>query len=83
MRYQEGAGEDEFEEEPRGEGMQQAMGDLLTCPHCVGIWFATPMWFGMILAPRLTRFVAGILLSVTTADFTHRAYLKAKKWGDS
>ena len=50
-----------MEEEPRGEGMQQALGDLLTCPYCIGVWIVTPMWFGMVLAPRLTRFVAGIL----------------------
>ncbi len=82
MRYKEGAGEGEVEEDPRGEGMQQALGDLLTCPYCIGVWIVTPLWFGMALAPRLTRFVAGILATVTTADFMHRIYLKAKKWGD-
>ena len=82
VRYQEGAGEGEVEEEPRGQGMQQALGDLLTCPYCIVVWIATPMWFGMALAPRLTRFVAGILATVTTADFMQRVYLKAKNWGD-
>lgn len=75
-------GEGEVEGEPKGQGLQVTVGELLTCPYCIGMWITTPMWFGMILAPRLTRFMAGILTSVTIADFTHRAYLKAKKMGD-
>ena len=81
VRFKESAGEGEVEEESRGHGLQEAVGDLLTCPYCIGVWIITPMWFGMALAPRLTRFVAGILATVTTADFMHRVYLKAKHWG--
>ena len=73
-----GDGEGEVEEEPCGEGMQQAPGDLLTCPYRIGVWIIMPLWFGTILAPRLTQFVAGILASVTGADFMHRVYVKAK-----
>ena len=83
VEYQKGAGEGEVEEEPRGTGMQEAVGDLLTCPYCVAVWIVTPLWFGMALAPRLTRFVAGILATVTISDFMQRVYLKAKNWGDS
>ena len=83
VEYKKGAGEGEVEEEPRGTGMQEAVGDLLTCPYCIGVWIVTPLWFGMALAPRLTRFVAGILATVTLSDFMHRVYLKAKNWGDS
>ena len=83
VEYKKGAGEGEVEEEPRGEGMQQAIGDLVTCPYCIGVWIATPLWFGMLLAPRLTRFVVSVLASITAADFMHRVYLKAKNWGDS
>ena len=84
VRFKESAGEGEVEEESRRtHGLTEAVGDLLTCPYCMGVWIATPLWFGMALAPRLTRFVAGIFATVTTADFMHRAYLKAKSWGDS
>ena len=82
VTYKQGEGEGEVEEEPRGEGMRQALGDLLTCPYCIGVWIITPLWFGMVLAPRLTRFVAGILATVTGADFMHRAYVQAKTWGE-
>ena len=84
VQFKEFTGEGEVEEESRRDGgVKEAVGDLLTCPYCMGVWIAVPMWFGMALAPRLTRFVAGILATITTADFTHRAYLKAKNWGDS
>lgn len=82
VEYKKGAGEGEVEEEPRGSGMQEAVGDLLTCPYCIAVWIVTPLWFGMALAPRLTRFVAGILATVTVSDFMQRVYLKAKNWGD-
>ena len=83
VRFKESAGEGEVEEESRRtHGLTEAVGDLVTCPYCIGVWIATPMWFGMALAPRLTRFVAGIFATVTTADFMHRVYLKAKNWGD-
>ena len=84
VRFKAEAGEGEVEEESRRDGgLKEAVGDLLTCPCCIGVWIVTPLWFGMALAPRLTRFVAGILATVTTADFMHRAYLKAKQWGGS
>ena len=82
VRLKGGAGEGEVEEEPRGEGMQKALGDLVTCPYCIGVWIATPLWFGMLLAPRMTRFAAGVLATVTGADFMHRVYVKAKSWAD-
>ena len=82
VTYKKGDGEGEVEEEPRGEGMQQALGDLLRCPYCIGVWIVTPLWFGLMLAPRLTRFVAGILATVTSADFMHRVYVQAKNWGE-
>jgi hypothetical protein len=28
------------------------MGELLTCPFCLGQWVATGLIFGLVLAPR-------------------------------
>jgi hypothetical protein len=72
-----GAGE--VEEEPRGRGVQRGIGHLISCPYCVGPWCATALGFGLVFAPRLTRFFAGILASIATSDFLHRAYLAAKE----
>ena len=69
----------EVEEEPRGHGLQRGIGNLISCPYCVGPWCAAALGFGLIFAPKITRFFAGILASVTMSDFLHRAYVAAKE----
>lgn len=63
-----------LEEEPRGEGLQKALGSLLTCHFCLGMWTAAFFSYGLVLAPRATRFLASILSILTLSDFTHQAY---------
>ena len=72
------AGAGEVEEEPRGRGIQRGIGNLISCPYCMGPWSATALAFGFVLAPRTTRFFASILASVAASDFLQRAYLKMK-----
>ena len=78
VNYIRSAGAGEVEEEPRGRGIQRGIGQLVSCPFCLGPWCATALTFGLVFAPRVTRFFAGILTSVTISDFLHRAFLKAK-----
>jgi hypothetical protein len=42
-------------------------------------WCATGLALGFIFAPRVTRFFAGILVSVTASDFLHRAYARMEQ----
>jgi hypothetical protein len=42
-------------------------------------WCAMALAFGLVFAPRATRFFAGILASVAISDFLQRAYLAAKE----
>ena len=79
VSYIRSAGAGEVEEEPRGRGIQRGIGNLISCPYCVAPWCATALAFGFMFAPRVTRFFAGILASVATSDFLHRAYLTMKK----
>ena len=74
-----GVGAGEVEEEPRGRGIQRGIGHLISCPYCMAPWCATALAFGLVFAPRVTRFFAGILASVATSDFLHRAYVAAKE----
>src|SRR5207248_10313332 len=39
-------------EEPIEGGMEQAIGELVTCSRCVGTWTAAGLAFSQILAPR-------------------------------
>jgi uncharacterized protein DUF1360 len=79
VSYIRSAGAGEVEEEPRGRGIQRGIGHMVSCPYCMAPWCATALAFGLLFAPRLTRFFAGILASVATSDFLHRAYLAAKE----
>ncbi|HZR78454.1 MAG TPA: DUF1360 domain-containing protein [Chthoniobacterales bacterium] len=77
VSYIRSAGHGEVEEEPRGRGFQRGIGQLLSCPYCLAPWCATGLAFGILFAPRVTRFFAGILTTVATSDFLHKIYLKA------
>jgi hypothetical protein len=73
-RYEDDAGPAELSEETRGEGMRAAVGELIGCPYCLGLWFASGMTAGLTVAPRETRLAASTLTAVTIADFMQIAY---------
>jgi hypothetical protein len=77
-RYQEAAGHGEVEEEPRGRGLRLAIGELLVCPFCLAQWVAATFAIGLVAAPRLTRFIAGIYVAETLADVMQLAYKAAE-----
>lgn len=63
----------------KGEGLQKAVGNLLTCSYCIGPWVTTAMLFGYRVRPRETRFLATVFAIVTGSDFLHASYQKLKK----
>jgi hypothetical protein len=60
-RYEGLSGPAELAEEVRGTGLRKAVGELLTCPFCLAHWIATGYGFGLVFAPRATRFAASVL----------------------
>ncbi len=74
VRYKGSAGAGEVEEEPRGRGVQRAIGELISCPYCMGPWSASVLGFGMLFAPRTTRFLASVLGTIAISDFLNRAF---------
>jgi len=62
------------EDEGRGEGLRYAIGELLTCPYCVGPWIATGLTATTLAAPRFGRTLASIFVAVTIADTLHDAH---------
>jgi hypothetical protein len=72
--YEGPAGEGEVKEKPRGAGMQLALGELLSCPFCMGTWVAAFFAYALVLNPSLTRFVAGIFTAHALADGLQLAY---------
>jgi hypothetical protein len=82
-RYQESAGHGELEEQPRGEGLRMATGELLICPYCLGQWIASAFGVGLVGAPRFTRLIAFIYSAETVSDFLQLAYKMAEDSADS
>jgi hypothetical protein len=75
-----GAGE--LEERPKGRGLRRAIGDLVSCPFCLGTWIASGFIYGHIFAPRLARTIASIFAVGGLADFLQQAYVKAQEMND-
>ena len=65
-------------EKPRGRGARRAVGELVLCPYCLSVWIATAFAGGLVIAPRPTRWIAGILTTVFGADILQVAYKKAE-----
>lgn len=71
-----------LDEEPRGQGLQKALGGLLTCHFCLGMWIAAFFSYGITFLPRPTRFFASILTILTLSDFLHQRYKKSINQAD-
>lgn len=72
------AGEAELHEEVRGDGVRGAVGELLTCPFCLGQWVATGLVAGLVFAPRATRLAAATLATLAGSDMLQLAYCRLR-----
>lgn len=74
-------GPGEFEERSRGSGVRKAIGELLICPYCLGLWVVAAFSVGLLFSPRLTRFIASVFAALTLSDFLQIAYKAAEEKG--
>ncbi len=79
--FQEEGGPGEYEEASRGSGARKAIGELLICPYCLGLWVVAAFSLGLLFAPRLTRFLASVFSALTISDFLQIAYKAAEEKG--
>ncbi|MGW3078298.1 DUF1360 domain-containing protein [Kitasatospora sp. NPDC001132] len=63
------SGPAELEEAVRGTGARKAIGELLSCPFCTGLWIATGITAGTLFAPKATRLTTATLSALAAADF--------------
>jgi Protein of unknown function (DUF1360) len=54
--------------QPAGEGMRRAVGELVTCSHCVSLWAAGALAVAQLARPRETRLVARAFAALAVAD---------------
>lgn len=74
--FQDDAGPGEVDEAARGHGLRRATGELLVCPHCLGMWVATGLVAGRLAAPEVTRWTAATFSIVFASDLLHNGYAK-------
>jgi hypothetical protein len=77
-RFEDDAGPGEVSEKARGRGLRRAVGELIVCPYCMGMWIATAFAAGLVAAPRPTRWAASVLTAVFGSDLLQIAYKKAE-----
>jgi uncharacterized protein DUF1360 len=70
---------DEEAQEPEQEGLARALGELLTCPYCIGVWVAAGFSTSLVLFPRETRFAAAVFGGQTVADFLNAAFVRLRE----
>lgn len=74
-------GPGELDEASRGTGARKAVGELIVCPYCLGLWVVAAFSIGLLFAPRLVRFVAAVFTALTASDFLQIAYKAAEEKG--
>jgi hypothetical protein len=72
----------ELRERVRGGGWRRAVGEMLTCPFCLGQWLATLYVFGLAFAPRLTRALAATFAIHAGSDALQVAYTRLENGAD-
>jgi hypothetical protein len=77
-RFQDDAGPSEVSEAARGHGLRRAIGELIVCPYCLGLWISAASAAGLIVAPRATRWTAAVLAALFGSDLLQLAYSKAQ-----
>jgi Protein of unknown function (DUF1360) len=61
-------------EEPVQGGMEQAIGELVTCTRCIGTWAAAGLASTQILAPRFGRVLTWSLGAAAVNDFLQAGF---------
>jgi hypothetical protein len=62
------------EERPAGEGLQRALGELVTCSRCVGTWVAAGLASSQMVAPRFGRALTWTLGAAAANDFLQAGF---------
>jgi hypothetical protein len=61
-------------EEPKPGGLEQAIGELVTCTRCAGTWAAAGLTWAQVLAPRFGRILTWTLAAGGLNDFLQAGF---------
>lgn len=59
---------------PRGRGLRYVLGELVTCPRCLGTWSSLGLVGLRVARPREGRILAGILAAAAVNDILQSAF---------
>jgi hypothetical protein len=62
------------DERPTGEGLQRAVGELVTCSRCVGTWAAAGLLASQTFTPRFGRLLTLTLAAGAANDFLQAGF---------
>jgi hypothetical protein len=54
------------------------LGELVTCPYCIGVWVAAGLTGAMALRPREARLVTTVFGAQALADFLNAAFVRVR-----
>ena len=77
--FDEPAGSAELNENARGGRVRHTVGELLTCPFCLGQWVGTGYVAGLSLAPRTSRAWAAVFAVTGVADTLQQVYARLRE----
>ncbi len=78
-RFEHDAGPGEVSESARGRGLQRAIGELLVCPYCLGMWTSAALTAMLLVFPRFTRWFATVLTMFFGSEMLQFAYHRVEK----
>ena len=62
------------DEQPAGTGLQRAIGELVTCPRCLGTWSAAALVSTEMISPRFGRLLIWSLGASAANDFLQAGF---------
>ena len=77
--FQGDAGPGEVDERARGRGLRRAIGELLVCPYCLGMWVSAALVASLLVFPRFTRWFSSVLVAFFGSELLHIAYVRAEQ----
>ena len=78
-REQADGGPAQAREVPRGRGLRRAIGELVLCPYCLGMWIGAAFAAGLVVAPRPTRWIASVFTILFGSDVLQIAYTRLRE----
>ncbi len=77
--FQDDAGPGEVDERARGRGLRRAIGELLVCPYCLGMWVSAALTASLLVFPRFTRWFCSILVTLFGSELLQIGYARAER----